>query len=243
MTKRKKKKKETVCCVTCYTPLPPTTTPPTPCLSLSERHHFKAATWSLQWRSGEWSGHVSRYTPPRLVLLEERKENTQQVKRRGSHSQSSRFGCSSFRRRTHFSRFLAPAAPGAATPSLCCGRSIETTLFHKFNFCHHLLAGGPRAVDHILSDSYKLLLSVRASPKDSHTVARWDHLDSHPVLTRLPSCFIFVLFFDCLCAVGCSWLNKTLMLRLAFPKPEDTGSVTSTRASCQTGKSLLIALK
>lgn len=212
MTKERTKI-EIVCGVTCYTP--PSRPPPLQLhLSLSlGAAILMAAAWSLQWRSGEWSGHVSRYTPPRLVLLEERKENSQQVKRRGSHSQSSRFGCGSFRRQTPDSLFTLPRTR-AAMPSLCCGRSIETTLFHKFNFCHHLLARGPRAVDHTLSDSYKLLLSVRASPKDSHTVARWDHLDSHPVLTFLPSCFIFVLFFHCLCAVGCSWLNKTLMLRL-----------------------------
>lgn len=76
--------------------------------------------------------------------------------------------------RSHRCRRTGVAASPCVSELHCDG------LCHRFNFSHHLLAGGPRAVDHIRPDSYKLHLSTRASPKDSRGTARWNHLGSHP---------------------------------------------------------------
>lgn len=81
---------------------------------------------------------------------------------------------------TFHANTLAPMLMYRCSCSPCVSELHCDGLCHRFNFSHHLLAGGPRAVDHIRPDSYKLHLSTRASPKDSHSTARWNHLASHP---------------------------------------------------------------
>lgn len=81
---------------------------------------------------------------------------------------------------TFHANTLTPMLMYRCSCSPCVSELHCDSLCHRFNFSHHLLAGGPRAVDHIRPDSYKLHLSTRASPKDSHSTARWNHLGSHP---------------------------------------------------------------
>lgn len=66
-------------------------------------------------------------------------------------------------------------------PPYCISELHCVGLCHRFNFSHHLLAGGPASEAHIQPDRNKLHLSLHASPKDSRNMAEWTHPPGHPI--------------------------------------------------------------